>query len=74
MNTKKTNTIVIERSGDAIADIEKTSKSKWCWSWMKRSIEVDPKKILTNFSWNGGLVTIFYKTHIRKVCNFSRFF
>ena len=45
MNIKKRNTIIIERSGDAIADIDKTSKNKWCWSWMEHSIEVDPKKI-----------------------------
>ena len=67
------NTIINERSGDAIADIDKASKNKWCWSFMECSIEVDPRKILKNSSWNDGLVTIFYKTHIRKVCNFSRF-
>ena len=44
------NTIIIERSGDAIADIDKTSKNKWCWFWMERSIEVDPKKTLKNSS------------------------
>ena len=33
------NTIIIERSGDVIADIDKTLKN------IERSIEVDPKKI-----------------------------
>ena len=67
------NTKIIERSGDARANIDETSKNKFCWSWMERSIEVYPKKISKKSSWNGGLVTIFYKTHIWKVCNFSHF-
>ena len=67
------NTIIIERSGDAIADIDKTSKNKWCWLWMEHSIQVDQKKILKNSLWNGDLVTIFYKTYIWKVCNFLHF-
>lgn len=58
---KKMNTVIIERSGYVIAVIDKTSKYEWCWLWMECSIEVDPKKILKNSLWNGGLVTIFYK-------------
>ena len=58
---KKMNTIIIERSGYVIVVIDKTSKYEWCCSWMECSIEVDPKKILKNSLWNGGLVAIFYK-------------
>ena len=75
MNIKYINRIIIERSGDVVANIDKTSKNKrGCCSWMEHSIVVDPKKVLKNSSWNGGLVTIIYKFHIWKVCNFSAFF
>ena len=39
------NTIIIEKSGDEKADVDKTSKNKWWWPQVEHLIEVDPKKI-----------------------------
>ena len=71
---KKMNTIIIEKSGDVIAFIDKTSKYEWCWSWMERSVEEDTKKILKNSLRNGGLVTIFYKLTYERFINFHVFY
>ena len=35
--TVKMNIVIVDRTYGMIGDIEKTSKNKWCWSWMELS-------------------------------------
>ena len=53
--------------GENVSEVDVTSREKWCWSWMEKTVEVDPAAILDNTSYKGGKLVINLKDHIRKV-------